>query len=355
MSLMQEMGARALKLGVPLSVQMDVTYRCNERCVHCYLDHDDHGEMTTAEIKDVLSQLAEAGVFFLIFSGGEVFMRMDFFELVEYARSLMFCVKLKTNAFMIGEEEADRLAAAHLDSVQVSIYSHRPEVHDAITLLPRSLERSIAGIRRLRDRGVKVILANVLMRPNFQDYAGVKALAKELGAEFTIDPTITPMMDGDRSILSLGIEQEELQQVFRDRRLGGQRRRVLRSACWTDGRSGRDGHAPLQRRAFGLLHLALWRPISLRAVSAAERERAAVEVSRYLAAFTGIERSPLDYDQRPAGLFAMCTRVELYAVSGLGLHGRQYAGSVDSGLREVIRTDRGSVGRRYARRPALTA
>jgi radical SAM protein with 4Fe4S-binding SPASM domain len=177
--------------------------------------------MTTAEIKDVLSQLAEAGVFFLIFSGGEVFMRMDFFELVEYARSLMFCVKLKTNAFMIGEEEADRLAAAHLDSVQVSIYSHRPEVHDAITLLPRSLERSIAGIRRLRDRGVKVILANVLMRPNFQDYAGVKALAKELGAEFTIDPTITPMMDGDRSILSLGIEQEELQQVFRDEGLVG--------------------------------------------------------------------------------------------------------------------------------------
>ena len=221
MSLMQEMGARALKLGVPLSVQMDVTYRCNERCVHCYLDHDDHGEMTTAEIKDVLDQLAEAGVFFLIFSGGEVFMRMDFFELVEYARSLMFCVKVKTNAFMIGEEEADRLAAAHLDSVQVSIYSHRPEVHDAITLLPRSLERSIAGIRRLRDRGVKVILANVLMRPNFQDYAGVKALAKELGAEFTIDPTITPMMDGDRSILSLGIEQEELQQVFRDEGLVG--------------------------------------------------------------------------------------------------------------------------------------
>ena len=83
------------------------------------------------------------------------------------------------------------------------------------------LERSIAGIRRLRDRGVKVILANVLMRPNFQDYAGVKALAKELGAEFTIDPTITPMMDGDRSILSLGIEQEELQQVFRDEGLVG--------------------------------------------------------------------------------------------------------------------------------------
>ena len=43
-SLMHEMGAKALRLGIPLSVQLDLTYRCNERCVHCYLDHDDHGE-----------------------------------------------------------------------------------------------------------------------------------------------------------------------------------------------------------------------------------------------------------------------------------------------------------------------
>src|ERR1700694_2119589 len=114
MSLMQEMGHRALALGVPLSVHLDVTYRCNERCVHCYLDHDDHGEMTTAEIKDVLGQLAEAGVFFLVFSGGEVFMRMDFFELLAYARSLMFSLRVKTNAFMIGEEEADLLANANV-------------------------------------------------------------------------------------------------------------------------------------------------------------------------------------------------------------------------------------------------
>ncbi len=47
MSLIQEMSQRALNLGVPMSVHFDITYRCNERCVHCYLDHDDHGEMTT--------------------------------------------------------------------------------------------------------------------------------------------------------------------------------------------------------------------------------------------------------------------------------------------------------------------
>src|SRR3954466_2423676 len=110
-SLMQEMGAKALRLGVPLGVQLDLTYRCNERCVHCYLDHDDHGEMSTAEIKNLLGQMAEAGVFFLTISGGEIMMRRDFFEIMEHARRLMFCIKLKTNAVMIHEREADRIKA----------------------------------------------------------------------------------------------------------------------------------------------------------------------------------------------------------------------------------------------------
>ena len=122
MSLMTEVSQKAFNLGVPLAIHMDVTYRCNERCVHCYLDHDDHGEMTTAEIKDVLDQLAEAGVFFITFSGGEVFMRRDFFEIVEYARRLMFNVKIKTNAVMIHEEEARRL-------FYVAITRARDELH----------------------------------------------------------------------------------------------------------------------------------------------------------------------------------------------------------------------------------
>ncbi len=220
-NLIQEMSQRALDAGVPLGVHFDVTYRCNERCVHCYLDHNDYGEMSTAEIKDILDQLAEAGVFFLTFSGGEVLMRMDFFEILEYARSLLFAVKVKTDAFMIRENEADRLCELGVGSVQVSVYSHRPEVHDAITKLPGSLKRTLEGIRLLRERGMKVIFANVLMRQNLMDYPGVVALAKEMGAIYTIDPTITPMMDGDRSILSLGITQEQLQQVFRTPELVG--------------------------------------------------------------------------------------------------------------------------------------
>jgi len=220
-SLMAEMGEKALALGIPLTVQLDLTYRCNERCVHCYLDHDDHGEMTAAEYKKLLDELAEAGVLFLTLSGGEIMLRKDFFEILEYARSLMFSVKLKTNAVLIREEEARRLRELAVESVQISVYSHRAEVHDAITLLPGSLEKSIEAARFLKSQGLRVMLADVLMRQNQQDYGGVKALAAELGVQFFLDPTITPMMDGDRSILSLNVNQDALQKVMRDEALVG--------------------------------------------------------------------------------------------------------------------------------------
>ena len=103
-------------------------------------------------------------------------------------------------------------------------------MHDAITKLPGSLKRSMAGIRLLRERGMKMTIANVLMRQNLQDYAGVMALAKELGPVYTIDPTITPMMDGDRSILGSGNRPEGPASGFPNPRTGRQRGGILRSA-----------------------------------------------------------------------------------------------------------------------------
>src|SRR5579862_6322496 len=105
-----EMAAKALKLNIPLAVQLDLTYRCNEKCVHCYLDHEDHGEMNTAEIKHLLDEMAAAGVLLLTLSGGEIFLRKDFFEILEHARALTFSVRLKTNAILVREREAERLA-----------------------------------------------------------------------------------------------------------------------------------------------------------------------------------------------------------------------------------------------------
>ncbi len=219
--LMSEMAAKALKLNIPLSVQLDLTYRCNERCVHCYLDHDDHGEMNTAEIKGLLDQMADAGVFFLTISGGEIMMRKDFFEILEHAHARTFSIKLKTNGVLIRKKEAERIRALGVESVQISVYSHRADVHDAITKMPGSFRQTIEAVRLLRTVGLHVTMANVLMVQNAQDYPGVRALANELGAQCTLDPTITPMMDGDRSILELNVDKAALREVFRDGALVG--------------------------------------------------------------------------------------------------------------------------------------
>ena len=219
-NLLLEMSVKAQKLNIPLSVQLDLTYRCNERCVHCYLDHDDHGEMTTAEIKHLLDEMAEAGVFILTLSGGEIFLRKDFFDLLEHARRLMFCVKLKTNAVLIREREAARLHELGVESIQISIYSHRPEVHDAITLIPGSLKRSVAAIKFLKSQGLKVIIANVLMTQNMQDYPGVRALAAELGVDAP-RPDRDPHDGQKPPAVALGVDQGALRQVFRDTALVG--------------------------------------------------------------------------------------------------------------------------------------
>ena len=221
MSLLDEMNQKASALGIPLSAHFDITWRCNERCVHCYLDHDLKGEMSTEEIKGVLKQLANTGTFFLSISGGEPLLRRDCFEILEYARSLRFNVKLKTNAVMIGPKEAQRLKDLGIEQIQISVYSHRPEIHDAITKLPGSLKRTLDAIRRMTAIGLKVSITNVLMKHNVTDGRHVQKLAKELGVSFVIDPTITPMLNGDRSILSLGLSGKELEEVFRTEELVG--------------------------------------------------------------------------------------------------------------------------------------
>ncbi len=221
MSLMEELNRKAFELGTSLSVHLDITWRCNERCVHCYLDHEGNGELTTAEIKDVLRQLANAGVFFVTISGGEPLLRPDCFEILEYARSLRFNVKLKTNAILIGPRQAESLRQLNIEQIQISIYSHRAEIHDAITKLPGSLQRSLDAVRLLKALGLKVLISNVLMKQNLGDTAEVRRLAEELGVGFNIDPTITPKLDGDRSIVNLGISSQELEECFHTPELVG--------------------------------------------------------------------------------------------------------------------------------------
>ena len=338
--LMSEMAAKALKLNIPLSVQLDLTYRCNERCVHCYLDHDDHGEMTTAEIKGLLDQMADAGVFFLTISGGEIMMRKDFFEILEHAHARTFSIKLKTNGVLIRKKEAERIRALGVESVQISVYSHRAEVHDAITKMPGSFRQTIEAVRLLRTVGLHVTMANVLMVQNAQDYPGVRALANELGAQCTLDPTITPMMDGDRSILELNVDKAALREVFRDGALVGN----VEEFCAPPQGVDEDaldmlpcsaGHTACYVSPYGDVYPCVQFPLP----SGNVRQH---KVCGHLARFAAAQGSSLHHAAGHALVLPVHAWRNLHALPGAGLPRRKYARTFLPGLRKILRAHRNS-------------
>jgi radical SAM protein with 4Fe4S-binding SPASM domain len=164
----------------------------------------------------VLDELARAGALFLTLSGGEIFLRPDLYEILSEARRLHFDISLKSNALLVTPERAARLREFGVRRVQISVYSDVSAVHDAITKVPGSLERTLAAIPILLEHGLQVKLACPLMQENLTAYRGVMALAEQLGVPYVIDLTITPMMDGSSGPLAHRASVSSLLPVLRD-------------------------------------------------------------------------------------------------------------------------------------------
>lgn len=218
-ALSEQIVDRSIAAAIPLSVHVDLTMRCNERCAHCYRVVETRPELATDEVKTLLAQLARAGTLYLTFSGGEIFLRRDLFELIAEAKRLRFDLRLKTNALLVTEERARQLRELGVRQVDVSIYSADPDVHDAVTQIPGSLTRSLAAIERLIAVGVRVKINCPLMQSNVGGYRGVRALADRLGVPCGFDPMISARNDGDTGPVLLRIGRADLKRVLGDRTL----------------------------------------------------------------------------------------------------------------------------------------
>jgi radical SAM protein with 4Fe4S-binding SPASM domain len=202
------------------SAHWELTYRCNEHCTHCYLDvfkPNEHvpGELTTEECLRTIDQLADLGTLHLTMSGGEIFVRRDFFEIAEYARSKGFLLRLFTNGLLIKPEVADRIAALHPYVVEISVYGTDAATHDKITQVSRSFELSTGALRLLHERGIRTVMKTPFMRENVYQIHELRALADQLGAQYRYDITITAKDNGGRSPLEHRMTYEQLIWLFR--------------------------------------------------------------------------------------------------------------------------------------------
>lgn len=207
------------------SALFEVTYRCPERCVHCYLEPsvmsekyaaDSADELTADEIGNVLEQLAEMNVMDVTFTGGEPFVRGDMFEILELAHTKRFAIEIFSNGILLDGPGIMRLSRLRLHCFHSSIYSHIPEKHDHITGVTGSFDKTVHILRELSDRGVYVNLKFVLMEQNKDDLQGVTDLAKSMGATVQLISAVSPSVRGSRAITDLGVKSEEdLRRVIR--------------------------------------------------------------------------------------------------------------------------------------------
>ncbi len=201
--------------GFLFSAFWEVTNRCNEKCIHCFnpgAPHAEHEkgnrsteELNTQEGLALIQSFYDAGAYRLIVSGGEVFLRRDIFQLLSFARSLHMQIHIFTNGILLNEDRFEQLSKIYPESVSISIYSANAEIHDKITKVPGSFNKSVEALRRLNAFGIKTTIKAIQMAHSVQGYANIEKLAHTLGARHTVELNMSAGNDGAQGPLSLAV------------------------------------------------------------------------------------------------------------------------------------------------------
>jgi mycofactocin biosynthetic radical S-adenosylmethionine protein MftC len=175
-------------LDAPICLTWELTYACNLQCVHCLSSSGrrDSRELTTAEAKLVLDELAELQVFYINIGGGEPMIRGDFFELVEYSIGRGIGVKFSTNGAYIDASNARRLTAMDYLDVQISLDGIDVATNDAVRgtgsyALARRAMDNLAGAEFGPFK-----ISVVVTRHNVDQLDQFKALADSYGAQLRV-------------------------------------------------------------------------------------------------------------------------------------------------------------------------
>ncbi len=208
--LMWEVMDKASALSMPLQVALELTYRCNLRCAHCYIDLIDKEELSLIEWKDVLHQLKSAGTIYLLFTGGEVTIRDDFMDIMNYARAKGFFVGLLTNSTRITPTIARAIANLRPFALGTSLYGATAASHETVTQIHGSFNKTLEGVKLLSNAGLVPTVQVLTMKSNLSELPKIEELVKSLGARPKIGGGMAPTKSGSEVPFSYEPRMEEL-------------------------------------------------------------------------------------------------------------------------------------------------
>lgn len=200
-------------------LQIEVTARCNERCIHCYIPNakkDSGMDMELSLILRVLDEAKEMGTLQVTFSGGELFMHKEIDKILRHARKNDFSIIILSNLVLLSKNHISLLKQINPSLVQVSLYSMKAEEHDAITLVKGSFYKTKNAIERLVSADIPVQISCPVMKLNRKSYKDVLVYARKLRIKAQTDFIMMAQADHDVNNLAQRISIDETADLIID-------------------------------------------------------------------------------------------------------------------------------------------
>lgn len=203
------------------SFQIELTSRCNERCVHCYIPHDlKLYDITEEMYYSTLEQLSKMGVLSVTLSGGEPMCHPKFKEFLRAAKKYDFYVNILSNLTLLDDETIEIMKEGNVSSVQVSLYSMIPEHHDAITTIKGSFEKTKNAILKLIENDIPLHVSCPTMKGNKDDFGDVMKWCHEHKIRAQTDYIMMAEFNHETSNLAHRLSVEECGEVIKQIALG---------------------------------------------------------------------------------------------------------------------------------------
>lgn len=193
-------------------VSWNTTNACNMYCAHCYRDAGCKAqeELSTAEAKELLNQIARAGFKIMIFSGGEPLMRPDILELVEHATRLKLMAVFGTNGTLITPQMARDLKAAGAKGMGISLDSLDADKHDKFRSFASAWRGAVDGMKNCAAVGLPFQIHTTVMDWNQHELEALTDFAVAIGAKahhfFFLVPTGRAATIEEESLRAEGYE-----------------------------------------------------------------------------------------------------------------------------------------------------
>ena len=201
------------------SLQLEVTSRCNERCIHCYIPNikkDKGKDMELPLILRVLDEAKEMGTLQVTLSGGELFIHKDIASILRHARKNDFAISILSNLTLLTNDHISLLKEINPSLVQVSLYSMKAEEHDAITLVKGSFIKTVNAIERLVSVDIPIQISCPVMKINRKSYKDVLVYASKLRTKAYTDFIMMAQSDFDTKNLTQRINLIETKELLKD-------------------------------------------------------------------------------------------------------------------------------------------